>query len=150
MKKAINFAVCMSIAALSAACGFERKSTVAGPSAQGINALLGTWTSSNIVPTPSGCSDFKWHVTEQTGPSAKGSFSATCTGDLKLTGNAQGTLNGSTITWNAQGVASGPGLTSCEIVLSGTAEITVDSVRVPYEGKTCLGGVRGTEVLKRS
>lgn len=151
MKNALQLGLCIAVAALSAAClGFERKSTVTGPSSAGISTLLGSWSSGNIVPSPASCSDFKWNVTEQTGNSAKGTFSATCAGDLKLTGNAEGTLSGSTVTWAAQGTASAPGLPSCDITLTGTAEIQVDSVRVPYSGKTCLGAVSGTEVLRRN
>jgi hypothetical protein len=151
MKNAINLAVCLAVAVLSAACfGFERKSTVAGPSAAGISTLMGSWTSSNIIPTPSSCTDFKWNVTEQTGNSARGSFSATCAGDLRLSGTAQGTLSGATVSWSAQGTGNAPGLTSCNISLNGTAEIGVDSVRVPYSGTTCLGAVNGVEVLRRN
>jgi hypothetical protein len=151
MKNFVQLVVCVGVAALSAACiGFERKSSVTGPSAAGISTLMGNWTSTNIVPTPSSCTDFTWNVTEQTGNSARGSFSARCAGDLQLSGTAQGTLSGSTVNWSAQGTASAPGLSSCNISLTGTAEITVDSVRVPYSGTTCLGNVSGTEVLRRN
>jgi hypothetical protein len=151
MKKAIQLLSCVTLAAASSACfGFERKSTVTGPSAAGISTLLGNWSSSNIIPTPGSCTDFKWNVTEQTGTTAKGSFSASCAGDLKLAGTAQGTLSGSTITWSAQGVGTAPGLPSCNIALTGTAELAVDSVRVPYSGTTCLGAVSGTEVLRKN
>ena len=44
----------------------------------------------NLIPSPSACGDFKWTVTEQTATTAKGSFSATCAGDLKLAGIAEG------------------------------------------------------------
>ena len=110
---------------------------------------MGNWTSSSLIPTPSTCADFKWNVTEQTATSARGSFSATCANDLKLTGTAQGSLTGSTIDWSAQGVASEPGISGCNITLKGTAEIGVTSIRVPYSGDTCLGKVNGVETLSR-
>jgi hypothetical protein len=151
MTKAIHLVLCLAVAASAAACfGFERKSSVTGPSAAGTSALLGSWSSANIIPTPSTCTDFKWNVTEQTANSAKGSFSATCANELKLTGTAQGTLSGSTVQWSAQGTASAPGLPSCAISLTGTAEIGISSVSVPYSGDTCLGKVSGVELLKRS
>jgi hypothetical protein len=151
MKKTIQLVVCMAVAASAAACiGFERKSTVTGPSASGIGTLSGSWTSATIIPSPSSCTDFKWTVSEQTATSAKGSFSATCANDLKLAGTAEGTLSGSTILWLAQGTGSAPGLTSCSISLTGTAEIGIDTVRVPYSGDTCLGKVSGVETLKRN
>lgn len=150
MNKILQLALCIALAGASSAClGFERKSTITGPSAAGINSLMGSWSSQSLIPAPSSCADFRWDITEQTGASAKGAFSASCAGDLRLTGTAEGTLSGSTIAWSAQAVGTAPGLTSCTINLTGTAELTVDSVRVPYSGTTCLGAVSGTEVLRR-
>jgi len=34
-------------------------------------------------------------------------------------------------------------------VLSGTAELGVDSIRIPYSGTTCLGTVSGVEILNK-
>jgi hypothetical protein len=129
---------------------FERKSNITGPSATGTNAFLGTWTSGNIIPSPSACGDFKWTVSEQTATTAKGAFSATCAGDLKLSGIAEGELTSPTsLKWKANGNATAPGLTSCNIALTGTAELQADSIRVPYSGDTCLGKVQGVESLKK-
>jgi hypothetical protein len=111
---------------------------------------LGTWTSSSLIPTPSTCTDFQWKVSEQTGTSAKGSFTATCPGDLKLTGTAQGAFTSPiAISWSAQGNATAPGLTSCAITLTGTATAGTDSISIPYAGDTCLGKVSGIETLKK-
>lgn len=142
----------LSVSALAAtACiGFERKSSITGPSASGVSAFIGSWSSSNIIPSPGACTDFKWDVTEQTAVSAKGNFSATCAGELKLTGSAQGQLtSGSSLTWSATGNATAPGLTSCAISLTGSAELLIDTIRVPYSGTTCLGNVSGVESLKK-
>lgn len=151
MKKLSQLVVCFAFAALAAACiGFERKNTVTGPSASGVGRLMGSWSSTNIIPTPSSCTDFKWNVTEQTGNTAKGSFSTTCANELKVSGTAEGTLNSNgSLSWSAEGNASAPGLDSCKITLTGTAEIGVTTVRVPYSGDTCLGKVSGIETLKR-
>jgi hypothetical protein len=151
MKTLAQLALCLAVAGAAAACfGYERGKSPTGPSAGGTGSLLGNWTSSSLIPTPSTCADFKWNVTEQTATSARGSFSATCANDLKLTGTAQGTLTGSTIDWSAQGLASAPGVPGgCEIKLKGTAEIGVTSIRVPYEGDTCLGKVNGVETLQK-
>ena len=102
------FASALALAVAAAGCaGFEHTSTTTGPSATGVAALMGTWASaSSVVPSPSSCADFKWNATEQTGTTAKGSFSATCAGDLKVAGTAQGTLSGSVITWSAEGDAT--------------------------------------------
>ena len=151
MKNHILLAIVVSAAVAASGCiGFERQSTLTGPSASGIGALLGSWSSSNLIPDPNACSDFKWNVTEQTAATAKGSFSATCAGDLKVTGVAEGSLTGSgTIAWSAQGTATAAGLVSCGVALSGTAELTTNSIRVPYTGDTCLGKVSGVQVLNR-
>jgi hypothetical protein len=149
MKKASAFTALSVAAAVASGCiGFERKSTL-GPTATGVSALMGSWTSSNIIPQPGQCTDFKWDVTEQSANTASGSFSATCAGDLKLNGTARGTLNGSLVNWSAEANATAPGLTSCAISLTGTAELLVDAIRVPYAGTTCLGAVSGVETLRR-
>lgn len=151
--KNLTFIVVLSLAVVSASgcVGYERRSVDSGPSATGVNAMLGNWTSSTIIPSPSTCTNFKWNASEQTATSAKGSFSATCAGDLQVSGTAEGTLNtsASTITWKANGTATAPGITSCAISLSGTAELGVDSIRIPYSGTTCLGAVSGVETLKK-
>lgn len=151
MKNRILLALLAIAAASSAGCiGFERTSTLTGPSTAGIGALMGSWSSSNLIPAANACTDFKWNVTDQTATTAKGAFSATCAGDLKVAGTAQGSLTGAgTIAWSAQGTATAPGLSACGVALTGTAELTTDSIRVPYSGDTCLGKVSGVEVLKR-
>jgi len=150
MKKLAQLALCLAVAGSTAACfNYESGKSPTSPSAAGSGSLMGNWTSSSLIPTPSTCADFKWNVTEQTATSARGSFSATCANDLKLTGTAQGSLTGSTIDWSAQGVASAPGISGCNITLKGTAEIGVTSIRVPYSGDTCLGKVNGVETLSR-
>jgi hypothetical protein len=150
MKK--TYLVILSFVATAAAgcTSLEHKSSMTEPSIAGNNSLLGNWTSSTLIPTPSTCTDFKWNVTEQTASSMKGSFSASCPGDLKFTGNAEGGLTSPTnIRWTAAGNASAPGLTSCSMNLSGTATLGTDSIIVPYEGTTCLGTVKGIETLKK-
>lgn len=150
MKKLAQLVLCVAVAASTSACfGFETGNTATGPSASGSGSLLGSWTSSSLIPTPSTCADFKWTVSEQTTTSARGSFSATCANDLKLTGTAQGTISGSTINWSAQGKANAAGVVNCDISLQGTAEIGITTIRVPYSGDTCLGKVSGVETLSR-
>jgi hypothetical protein len=151
MKNSIRLVIFSIGVALAAGCtSLERQSSATAPTAAGNNSLLGSWTSSTLIPTPSTCTDFKWNVTEQTATLAKGSFSATCPGDLKLTGTAQGGFTSPTaIGWSATGNATAPGLTSCAITLTGTASIGTDSISVPYAGDTCLGKVSGIETLRK-
>jgi hypothetical protein len=149
MKKLAQIAVCLTVAAAASGClGYESGRTPAAPSGS-TASLLGNWASSNLIPTASACADFKWNITEQTGNTAKGAFSASCAGDLKLTGTAEGSISGSTIAWTAQATGNAPGLSNCRVSLKGTAEIGVTTVRVPYSGETCLGPVSGVESLSR-
>lgn len=138
---------------LTAAAGclqLERKTTLTNPTQLGdLRALLGTWSSSSVTPSPEACTDFVWEVTEQSGTTASGKFSATCPGGLKVSGTARGTLLGSTITWSAEGVATVTGLPPCAISLTGHAFLEADRIRVPYSGTTCLGPVQGEEMLQR-
>jgi hypothetical protein len=142
------FATALALAVVAAGCtSFEHTTT--SPSSAGIAGLMGTWASaSSAVPSASSCSDFKWNASEQTATSAKGSFSATCDGGLKVAGTAQGTLSGTVITWTAEGDATTAGI-ACRITLTGTAELGANSIRVPYSGDTCLGKVSGVEILNR-
>ena len=104
----------------------------------------------NIVPSASSCSDFKWDVTQQTGNTRQRNV------QRHVRRGPQGRRHGA---WNvervgrdverAQATASAPGLPSCAINLTGTAELGVDSIRVPYSGDTCLGKVSGVENLKK-
>ncbi|MEO8077664.1 MAG: hypothetical protein ABI818_15150 [Acidobacteriota bacterium] len=141
----------IAVAAAGACTSFEHTSSLTSPTAGGNNALMGSWaSSSSLIPTPSTCTNFVWNVTEQTATSARGSFSATCPGDLKLTGTAQGGFtSGSSIAWSGEGNATAPGLTSCAIKLTGTATLGTDSIVVPYDGTTCLGHVSGIETLRK-
>ena len=141
----VGFAALLAVGCL----GYERESTLGPSSTGGIAALLGSWTSANVVPQAGQCTDFKWDVTEQTGNSARGTFSASCAGDLRLNGTAEATLAGSLVTWSAQATATVPALGNCPITLTGSAELQTDSVRIPYSGTTCLGPVNGVETLRR-
>jgi hypothetical protein len=147
--KNFTLAIVVAFAAAASGCNYESKTTLTDPSSTGVASLIGNWGSANVVPTASTCTDFKWNATEQTGTSATGSFSATCAGDLKLQGTASGRLSGITITWSANGTAQSPAIPACAITLTGTAELGVNSIRVPYSGNTCLGPVSGVEVLNR-
>ncbi len=147
MKKTLLLVVLC--AAAGACVGFEHKTGVSGPSST-LSGLAGVWTSSNIVPSPDSCTDFKWNAAEQSATSARGSFTATCAGGLKLQGTAEATLGGSAIAWTATGNASAADLPSCSFTLKGTAELNGNTVRIPYSGDTCLGKVNGVETLHKS
>ena len=151
MKNYIFACVLALCAAASACVGYENKTTMTNPTGTStVDALIGTWQSAaaNPIPSPSSCTDFKWTPTQQTPTSASGSFSATCAGGLKVTGTASGTLSGTVVSWSANAVANLSDV-QCNVSLTGTAELGVNSIRVPYSGNTCLGPVSGVEVLNK-
>jgi len=143
-------AAAVLVAGAAACIGVEHTTTVTSPSSpSGLGALLGNWTSSPVTPSAQSCSNFQWNVTDQQGSTASGTFSATCPGNLTLSGTAQGAMIGNTVTWTATGNATAPGLPSCAFSLDGTAVIDGNQIRVPYSGRTCLGAVQGEEVMNR-
>ena len=153
MTRSLTCAVAAAAMALAASgcLQFEHESSLAGPTQiSDLKSLLGTWSSASVLPSADSCTDFKWEVTEQNGASASGNFSATCPGGLKVSGRASGTQLGTVISWTATGTATAPNLPSCAISLTGNAYLEVSQIRVPYTGQTCLGVVKGEEVLKRN
>lgn len=137
----------LTSAIVSSAC-FKVSTTPTSTS----QTLGGTWVSVESIPGASlseSCTNFKWAVSEFTGTTAKGTFSARCFGNVDVAGSAQGTLSGSTVTWSAAATGTVAGQPPCAIALSGTATLEADRIRIPYTGTTCLGSVSGTEIVKR-
>ncbi|HEX5068637.1 MAG TPA: hypothetical protein VFV78_00370 [Vicinamibacterales bacterium] len=142
-----------SAAAASAACLDFSTRTSPTPTANSV--LGGNWATTQSLPGVSGsladsCVNFQWAVTSFTGTSGSGTFSATCLGNMQVSGSATGTLSGTTLTWSANATATVPGVPSCAIAISGTATLEANNqIRIPYAGTTCLGPVSGTEIIKR-
>jgi hypothetical protein len=119
------------------------------------SALGGAWTTVESLPGSSGslqdsCINYSWNVTEFNGTTGSGTFSATCFGNVQISGTAKGTLVGSTLNWSATATGTVPGLPPCAINLAGTATIEgTNRIRIPYSGTTCLGPVSGTEIIQR-
>jgi hypothetical protein len=146
MKRA-SFAMALAAAALLAsACS----GAVTAPSSSA-NSLLGTWVSvSSAASTPGTCANFQWSVTDVSGLTGSGTFSATCFGTLQVTGTGTGTFAGNAINWSVTGTATGAGSGTCAIAASGSASLTSDGgILIPYSGTTCLGPVSGTQTIKR-
>jgi hypothetical protein len=95
------------------------------------------------------CSDFNWVVTDVTGDTGSGSFTAKCLDNMTVVGTASGQLSGETLTWTATGIGTSPTINNCPISLSGTATMQNNQIRVPFTGTTCLGPVSGTEILRK-
>jgi hypothetical protein len=141
----------LTAAAFASAACFDFSSKITAPS--GTNAatagLVGGWSSQGASLEDS-CKDFKWSVTQTSGNTATGTFSATCFGNVAIAGSAAGSLNNNVLTWSATATAVVPNVTTCPINLSGTATLAADgTIQIPYTGTTCLGPVSGTQTLKK-
>jgi hypothetical protein len=145
------------LAAVTSGCyKFEHKSSnspiTPSPSPQP-SSLAGTWTSAGAVGVPdtNSCTNFQWVVTNVSGPTVSGNFSATCAGGFQASGTGAGTVNGQSLTWNASGNASQSGVT-CPFSLSGTAvpQSSNTQIRIEYAGSVCATPVNGTQILQRN
>lgn len=141
----------LTVAAVASAACFNFTSTITAPSGTSgaAAALVGGWSSPQGASAQNSCTGFTWTVTQTSGNTATGTFSATCFGNVSVTGNASGSLADTVLTWTASATAVVPNVTSCPITLSGTAQLVGDTIQVPYTGTTCLGPVSGTETLKK-
>jgi len=151
MKRYAVVLLTLLAAGASSACfDFSTKPTVTTTTT---SALGGTWSTIQSLPGVSGsiqdsCVNFKWAVTEVSATSGSGTFSATCLGNMLVSGAASGTLAGTTVTWKANATGTIPGQPPCAIALSGTATLEPNNkIRIPYSGTTCLGPVSGTEII---
>ena len=153
MKRLAILLLTVLTAGASAACvEFSTKTT---PSPIVTTGISGTWGTTQSLPGISGslqdsCVNFKWTITEHTQTSASGTFSATCLGNMQVTGSASGSLTGITLNWSANATGTVAGQPPCQISLKGTATLEADNrIRIPYSGTTCLGPVSGTEIISR-
>jgi hypothetical protein len=148
-KKILLAAVCAVF--LNSACFEFLQKGKTSPTGYTVDFLGGTWTSvaseTSILDT---CTDFKWTVTETSGNTGAGTFTATCLQTLQVSGKASGILAGETVTWSATATGTSPGFPDCAMTLSGAAILEGDQIRIPYTGTTCIGPVAGTEILKKT
>ena len=149
----LSLIVCAAAVAGSACFDFSTKAT---PALSASNSLGGSWATTQSLPGASGslndsCVDFKWAVTQFSGTSGSGTFSATCMGNVKVTGTASASLTTATsATWSANAQGAAPGQPPCQVAISGTATLEADNrIKIPYSGTTCLGPVSGTEIIQR-
>jgi hypothetical protein len=147
--------VFMTLVALSigaGGCAIQHSADTMAPSSASSSTpwFVGTWKSS-VVSAPAGstCGNFEWRVTNQADGIISGIFFAQCGGSLAVSGSAWGQPNGATIPITATAGGTGPGIVACDVSFASTAVADGDTIRVPYSGKTCLGPISGTEVLRR-
>src|SRR5512147_1258258 len=155
-QRALTILLAVAAAAAGAACfDFKTSTSPTSVTANTSQTLGGTWATVQSLPGSSGsladaCVNFKWSVTQISGTSGSGTFSATCLGNIQVAGSASATLNGSTASWSANATGTVSGQPPCAISLAGTATLEANNrIRIPYSGTTCLGPVSGTEIIQR-
>jgi hypothetical protein len=143
-------ALTLAAAVVASSACFNFTSTVTSPSGTATgSSLAGAWSSLPSSPSATSCTDFHWAVTQTSGNTASGTFSAICFGNAPVNGSASGSLANSVLTWTAAATATVPGFTTCSVSLSGTATLQGDTIVVPYSGTSCLGPLSGTQTLKK-
>jgi hypothetical protein len=147
-KKALIVTVCAIF--LNSACFEFLQQGKTSPTDYTVDFLGGTWASvSSATSVLDTCTNFTWAVTEKSGDTGSGTFTATCLENLAVTGQASGVLVGTTVTWSATATGSSPGFPDCAMTLQGAALLEGDQIRIPYTGSTCIGPVAGTEILRK-
>jgi hypothetical protein len=158
MKSTISAALILA-SVLSAGCDLlnhkgkdDSSSSTTAPSAPtvSLDAFAGTWSSVTPSTPPTGCGNLKYSVVPTTASSANVTFTATCAGNITVTGSGSGILTGSTIAWNAAGLV-GQGGVNCPFTFSNsTASLDASGqIVVNYSGTVCGIPVSGSETAKK-
>ncbi len=144
------FAAAALAATFSVACSSTSSTTPSGSNSS-LSSLAGTWASQQSGSVQDSCTNFTWSVTQFTGSTGSGTFTATCFGNIQVAGTAQATLTtANSGNWSVAANATGPNVpTPCAITLSGTATINGDLITIPYSGSWCMGPLSGTETVRR-
>jgi hypothetical protein len=128
--------------------------TVAAAALPTSGPLGGTWASPalpGLLPSFTNCSSLQWSISNQNETSVAGTVSAVCGGSVTVTANLTGQMSGSdVVNLTANGSAVALGIT-CGFNLTGVGiRQTADSLKLDYQGATCLGPVSGSEMLRRA
>lgn len=152
-------AACLLACLVSAGCnlpflgGKDKDETTnpTGPSpTANLDAFAGTWSSVNVSNPATGCGNLKYIVTPTTTTSANVTFTATCAGNIAVSGSGTGTLSGDAVNWTATGLVSQGGVNCPFSFTNGKATLGADgNVTVNYTGTVCGIPVSGTEVVKK-
>lgn len=157
--KSTRAVVCLLACVLSAGCdlpflGGKDKDTSnpTGPTnaTTSMDAFAGTWSSITVANPATGCGNVKYIVTPTNATSANVTFTATCAGNIAVSGSGAGTLSGDAINWSATGLVSQGGVNCPFSFSNGKATLGADgNVTVNYSGTVCGIPVSGTEVVKK-
>lgn len=159
MKSSFSVLAAIVVAcALAAGCDLLNKKdststdTPTSPtSGASLDQYAGTWQSVTASTPATGCGNLKYTVTPTNTTNANVSFTATCAGNIAVTGSGAGALSGSAINWSASGLVSQGGV-NCPFSFANSKaalDSTGQNVVVTYSGSVCGIPVSGTETVKK-
>jgi hypothetical protein len=114
-----------------------------------MEVFAGTWASSTASTPATGCGTVRYTVTPLTATTGAVTFSATCAGNIQVSGTGNGQLNGSALEWAAQGLVVQGGVNCPFTFTNSRATQDASNIRVQYSGTVCGIPVSGTEVVRR-
>jgi hypothetical protein len=114
-----------------------------------LDQFAGTWTSTSASTPSNGCGKITYTVTPVSTTTANITFAGTCAGNVTVTGNGSGTLQGDGLTWTADGQVSQSGLTCPFSIPTGRATPQDGGLSIAYQGTVCGIPISGTEVVKK-
>jgi hypothetical protein len=150
----LRLSVLAALLAVTACQGdVSRPSSVNPASGQAtLDAFVGSWSGSTVAPSsdaPAGCSQVDYTVTKVSDTTAKVSFKGSCAG-VTADGSGNGTLSGSTLSWDAQGTVASGGQPACPFSFrNSTATKEGENLRITYNGTICGLPVSGSQVVSR-
>jgi hypothetical protein len=130
----------------------DKDTTPTGPTGPttSMDAFAGTWSSVTASTPATGCGNLKYTVTPTNASSANVSFTATCAGNINVTGSGSGTLSGSVINWSGTGLVAQGGVNCPFTFTNSTATLDASGqIVVNYTGTVCGIPVSGTETVKK-
>jgi hypothetical protein len=164
MRTAFKLFLVLSPLAMAVACGSHGSPTApsgtasstavaSGTTAKSGASLVGTWSSRRVGAAstlqPSDCSNLQMQITEQDATTASGTFSMTCTEDVRVSGDVSGQLGASTIPMTWTGTSTQPGFPDCAFSLTGMGELLApDMLHFTFSGNDCHGSVEGSHDLQ--
>ena len=153
-------AACLLASVVSTGCDIpflggkdkDEKTNPTGPSSPtvSLDAFAGTWSSVNESTPAAGCGNVKYTITPTTATSATVTFTATCAGNIAVSGSGTGTLSGDTLNWSGNGLVSQGGVNCPFSFTNSRATLNVDgTITINYTGTVCGVPVSGTEVVRK-
>ena len=151
MKRALFVPACLAAVAQRRLPGFPDQQDVTRRPRRPIQLMTGPWASiASATTLTNTCTDFHWTITEVTGTSGTGTFTAKCMGTIQFRGYRPRHVVGyDSHLVSRCDMEPRPAERACPISLTGTATFDGTQFRVPYTGTTCLGPVSGTEILRK-